>query len=112
MIMTVTNTFPVTKRHCALAGTKLYCLVTGPQGSEHLLGRKGAVPQLGVEHTTSTPCFKKHPTFQSLKKIAIVRDTIFVQICDLAEHNFSQFARRYLRFPAKVRIFCAGLARN
>ena len=77
---------------------------------------------------------------QSLKKIAILRGAIFAQIspfcaksqlflqvlprraifaqiCDLAEHNFSQssqilqFARRYLRFPAKVRIFCAGLAR-
>jgi len=37
MIMMVTSTFPVTKRHCALARTKLYYLVTGPQGSEHLL---------------------------------------------------------------------------
>jgi len=41
---------------------------------------------------------------------------IFAQICDLAELNFSQsslilqFVRRYLCFPAKVRIFCAGLA--
>jgi len=40
---------------------------------------------------------------------------IFAQICDLAERNFSQVlqcARRYLCFPAKDRIFCAGLARK
>jgi len=75
---------------------------------------------------------------QSLKKIAILRGAIFAQIslsrkiaifhmpwcaifaqiCDLAECNFLQsshilqFARRYLRFSAKVRIFCAGLTRN
>jgi len=76
---------------------------------------------------------------QSLKKIAILRGAIFAQIspfraksqffANALSRNFCanlrprkaqfshssqilQFARRYLRFPAKVRIFYVGLARN
>jgi len=31
-----TVTFPAAERHCPLAGTKLYCLVTEAHGCEHL----------------------------------------------------------------------------